>query len=93
MDEKKLKGKTIRDMFQIGDVVEWVTVKRSGGTIEIKKHKGTITEFRGSKAMLRMTGRAYRKRMSLYELEVIQRDGQPYNEDEEINEQETTTAS
>jgi dsDNA-specific endonuclease/ATPase MutS2 len=92
MDAEKVKGKTIRDRFQIGDEVEWITIKRSGGTIEIKKHRGTITEFRGSKAMIRIPGRAYRKRMSLYELEVIRRDGQPYNKDEEVNEQETATA-
>lgn len=89
MDAEKVKGKTIRDMFQIGDEVEWITIKRSGGTIDIKKHRGTITEFRGSKAMLRIPGRAYRKRMSLYELEVIRRDGKPYKEDKVTNEEKT----
>jgi len=65
--------KSIQDVFRVGDTVEWVTVTRSGRSIEIKKHNGRIDEINGSKAKIKIPQRAYRKTMPLSELKVTRR--------------------
>ena len=64
------QGSVVETMsgFSTGDHVEWVTVTRSGRSIEIKKHNGVVDEFVEGGAMVKVTGKPRRKRMPLAQL-------------------------
>lgn len=58
----------ITDLFSVGDHVVWVSIRRYGNVIDVKKHRGTIDEIIGSDAMIKRDGFSRRKRVSLFEL-------------------------
>lgn len=59
--------------FNVGDKVEWVTVRQSGQTIEIKKHEGFVDEIQGSQALIKSLGFKRRRKVSLFELKIVGR--------------------
>lgn len=61
----------ITDHFKIGDSVEWISVKKIGSSIELKKHIGVIDEIKGSRALISSPYFKRRRIVSLFELDVI----------------------
>ena len=61
----------ITDHFAIGNKVEWITVKHVSNAIDIRKHEGTILEINGSVAVIKSPDYKRRRRISLFELKVI----------------------
>lgn len=62
----------ITDHFKVGDNVEWISVKKIGSSIELKKHNGVIDEIRGSMALISSPYFKRRRIVSLFELDVIE---------------------
>lgn len=61
----------ITDHFKVGDSVEWISVKKIGSSIELKKYSGIIDEIKGSRALISSPYFKRRRIISLFELDVI----------------------
>lgn len=61
----------ITDVFNIGDNVQWITVRQSGGATDIRKHEGVIDEIYGSEGLIKSPFFKRRRRVSLSKLEHI----------------------